>query len=557
MIDMGAKLSLLVPEMLLLIGAVLTSVLGLSRSARIRDAVPGLAAGVLAASAIAVFLVSTPERVDAAGLLVPWLGKFVKVMLAVVGVALVATGAGAVDRRLEEAVARGHAAFDPIRVVRGEYHAFLLLSVAGAMLLCNAGDLIWLFLAVELSSLPTYIMVAVGRGGRKAQEAAVKYFFLGAMAAAMMLYGFALLYGSTGTVKLPAMRDAFAAQIAATGSLEPMALAGMALAVLGAAFKITAVPMHFYAPDVYEGASTPVTAFLSFVPKTAGFVLLIVLLSTVGWQAPSNLAGAPPGLPGPLTAILWMVAVMTMTLGNVGALLQRSVKRTLAYSSIANSGYMLVGLIAGPRMGGLGAVLFFLLCYGIMNTAVFAVLAAIERHGEEVDRFEDLSGLRARHPVLSWVMAAGAISLMGFPPILGFWGKFNLFVAGFNAGQVALVVIAALNSVVAAFYYLRFVQLPLVGVVDSRAEAIRRVPSRWPAVAAVACGLAVLVMWLAANPLVDAAALATGDRSSEVVQPVKARRQERTSPVALLPAGPQASPSITADPGYHPRLGRP
>jgi NADH-quinone oxidoreductase subunit N len=239
-------------------------------------------------------------------------------------------------------------------------------------------------------------MVAISSPARRAQEAAVKYFFLGAMAAAMFLFGFALLYGSTGTIVLTGMREAFEQQILKTGGIDLIGTVGMVLAVLGIGYKLAAAPMHFYAADVYEGAASPVTAFLGFVPKMAGALALILLLSTVGW--------ADGGLPKPLLTTLWMVSVLTMTLGNIGALLQRSVKRLLAYSSIAHSGYLLIGIIAGPRLG-LNAVLFYMLVYGIMNTGAFAVLCGLERQGQEIDAIDDLAGMRQRHPALAWAMA--------------------------------------------------------------------------------------------------------------------------------------------------------
>jgi len=514
MTEMAERLISVIPEIVLFAGAVVVSVLGLSPAKRIRDAVPLVTAGfIVAALVVIAFVVPGPESPNSLAHPLPGLVRVVKVLIAVIGLALVAVGAGAVDRRLEASFTRGHAPFDPIRVVRGEYHAFFLLSLSGAMLLASAGDLIWIFLALELASLPTYVMVAISRGSRRAQEAAVKYFFLGAMAAAMVLYGFALLYGSTGTLSLAGMRDAFSVQLATNQSIDGLALVGIALVILGVAFKITAVPMHFYAPDVYEGAAIHVTAFLSFVPKIAGFITLMMVLSTIGWEghrAPVPGEDLPSGLPLPITSLLWMLAVMTMTLGNIGALLQSSIKRMLAYSSIAHSGYMLIGIIVGPRLGGFDALVFYLLCYGVMNTAVFAALAAIERrNGDEVDSFEDLSGLRMRHPMISAMLAAGAGSLVGLPPLLGFWGKIDLFVAGINDGQTVLVVIAAVNSAISAWYYLRLAGLPIVGVADRRAESVVAVPSPWPKVAAIACGVGVIVLPIAVNALVEAAVVHT------------------------------------------------
>lgn len=521
MTEMLPRLHSVIPEILLVIGAVVSSVIGLSSRKRWRDCVPAIAAAFLVASMIAIPLASSPEATNAVGHLLPGLVRPVKMLIAIIGLVLVAVGAGAVDRRLEESFTRGRSAFDPIRVVRGEYYAFFLLSIAGAMLLASANDLIWIFLALELASLPTYVMVAISRHSRRAQEAAVKYFFLGAMAAAMVLYGFALLYGSTGTLSLTEMRSEFSIQLAAQQSIDPLALVGVGLVILGLAFKITAVPMHFYAPDVYEGAAVHVTAFLSFIPKIAGFTALMVILSTIGWEGhrpATPIDPLPSGLPMPISSLLWMLAVMTMTLGNIGALLQRSIKRMLAYSSIAHSGYMLIGLMAGPRLGGFDGLVFYLVCYGVMNMAVFGALAAIERrNGDEVDSFEDLSGLRARHPLISAMLAAGAGSLVGLPPLLGFWGKIDLFVAGINDGQTLLVVIAAVNSAISAFYYLRLAGMPIVGVADRRAEGVVSVPSIWPKVAAVACGLGVMILPIAANALVEASAVAGKQEAATMV----------------------------------------
>jgi NADH-quinone oxidoreductase subunit N len=515
---MTDKLWFLLPEMALFAAMCVVALLGLSPSRTLRSAVPFVAAAaLLAALALTPYVYADTERLARAGLLMPMVGKYVKMIVCAVGAALALLSAGLIDRPLELAMAQGRAAFDPLRVARGEYYSFFLLSLIGVMLVCNANDLIWLFLALELTSLPTYIMVAMSRGSRKANEAAMKYFFLGAMAAAMFLYGFALLYASTGTIVLAEMQQAFARQVAETGAVNQMGLIGMILAVLGIAYKIAAAPMHFYTADVYEGAASPVTAFLAFVPKTAGMLALVLVLATVGWTGHRADGGA--GLPIELMTVLWMLAVLTMTLGNIGALLQRSVKRMLAYSSIAHSGYMLIGVIAGPalltggvagggidhaRIDGIAAVMFYMLCYGVMNTAAFAVLAALERKGEEIETLDDLSGLRQRHPLMAAAMALAALSLVGMPPLLGFVGKLYLFIAGVQAGQVVLVVIAGLNSAISAFYYLRLVSDPIMGRPTPQSETVVRNPVAWPRLVAVATALAVVVLPVLAGRLLDA-----------------------------------------------------
>ncbi|MCA9284526.1 MAG: NADH-quinone oxidoreductase subunit N [Phycisphaerales bacterium] len=542
MTDVVAKLQTLVPEVTLLVGAVLAALLGLSRRKQVRDAVPWVTIATLLAAMVAVPFFNQLDGTTAAGLLMPMLGGTFKLGILAVAVLLCLLTVGLVDRRLEQAFATGRAPFDAMRTIRGEFYAFFLLSITGLSLVCSARDLVWLFLALELTSLPTYIMVALSRGSRRAQEAAVKYFFLGAMASAVFLYGFALLYGATGTLVLTDMRGTFALQ-ASTGGVSNLAVIGMILTVLGLCFKIAAAPMHFYAADVYEGAAAPVTAFLAFVPKAAGMLALMLLLGTMGWSGHSMIVDSIgfrqpiEGLPQPVVTVLWMIATLTMTLGNVGALLQRSVKRMLAYSSIAHSGYMLIGIIAGPTTG-LAAVLFYLFAYGIMNTAAFAVLAGLERRGEEIESLDDLAGLRQRHPGMSVVMALAAGSLMGLPPLLGFWGKLYLFIAGVQAGHVPLVVIAAVNSAIAAWYYLRLVGLPILSRPSPQSETIGNGLSVWPRVAGVLGAVGVIVLPLLLRPMFDTAALAVSGY---------AKADSPTAPAGTLAAKALASESLASE----------
>jgi NADH-quinone oxidoreductase subunit N len=507
-VSMVDKLWFLIPEICVFLGAVVVSVMGLSRSKSVRDLTALVTCLFLAAAFVVTPFVYGGDRMDRAiesGLgLMPMLGRYVKMLVPLMGIGLAMLSVGLIDRRLEASFDTGRAAFDPIRVNRGEYFAFFLFSLAGVMLCASANDLIWLFLALELTSLPTYIMVAMSRPSRKAQEAAVKYFFLGAMAAALFLYGFGLLYGATGTIILTDMAAILGAQAASDAGLSSLATVGMVMALLGIAFKIVAAPMHFYAADVYEGAAAPVTAFLAFVPKTAGMIAIILLLGTVGWVGPLGTTGLPPAI----AAVLWMMAALTMTLGNIGALLQKSVKRMLAYSSIAHSGYLLIGVIAGPGRG-IDAVLFYLLAYGVMNTAAFAVLAGLERRGEEIDSLDDLSGLRYRHPAMAAVMAIAAFSLIGLPPLLGFVGKLGLLVAGVEAGHVLLVVVAVINSAISAWYYLRLVGLPVMGAASPQSESIVRSPAIWPRIAGVAAAIAVVVLPFVSAPLLEASSRAT------------------------------------------------
>lgn len=483
---MVEKLRYLYPEMVLFVTTVVVMIIGLSPRRALRKSCAWLSGAGLVAAGVTAYYTS-PELQTSA---LPGLMPFAKLLIAAVGLLLVMVLAGTVDRDFEAELDRGRP-FDAIRSNRAEFYAFFLFSLTGLMLCSAADDLIWLFLALELTSLPTYVMVSISTARSRSQEAGVKYFFLGALGAATFLYGFAMLYGATGTTTLfgspenPGIAEVLSTQLA-SGGLSPLALIGLVISIVGVSFKVAAVPMHFYTPDVYQGASTSVAAFLAFVPKAAGFITLALLLSTVGWEGPH-------GLPEPLRVLLWVMAALTMTVGNVMALLQSNIKRMLAYSSIAHTGYMLVGLIVGPGAAaagapessaiagnGLAAMLFYLLCYGFMNLGAFAVLACLERGGrgddagyEEVDTVDDLRGLYATHPVLAGVMVLSALSLLGFPVLLGFVGKLYLFTSAISASEIVLVVVMGLNSAIGAFYYLRLVFAPFLTDADSRATPHR------------------------------------------------------------------------------------
>ncbi len=488
---MVEKLAGLGPEIILLIGAVACLFIGLMRppgTRRITPAVAGLSLVACILLPAAWHALTSDEPTEAAGvtrllhmgLAETAFAAYVKLAVAGIGLLLLLVAVRAPEQLPQtDETESGRVPFDPANTTRGEFYAFFLFSLTGVMLCASADSLIWLLLALELTSLPTYIMVVMTRDRISAQEAAVKYFFLGAMAVAMFLYGFALMYGAAGTVQI--YSPAYAPEATsihgyisglreAGEALPPEMLIGLILAVIGISFKIAAVPMHFYTADVYQGASTPVTALLAFVPKTAGFVALIILLAAVGWPLPPALA-----------ILLWVMAAATMTVGNVLGLVQTSVKRALAYSSIAHSGYMLIGLIVGLSLvgganggdagqaitgpfevtalqNGLAGVLFYLVAYGVGNLAAFGVLACLRSRGEEADTYDDIAGLRHRDGGLAAVLLLGMISLIGLPPLAGFIGKLYLFAPAFTTGQTALVwlvVIALLNSAISAVYYLR------------------------------------------------------------------------------------------------------
>jgi len=444
---------------------------------------------------------------------------YVKGIVVVVGLLLVLVAGGLPSRlRAEREAEAAGDGFDPATTVRGEFYAFMLFSLAGVMLVGAATDLAWLFLAIELTSLPTYVMIATSRDRIVAQESAVKYFFLGAMAAAMFLFGFTLLYGATGTTRLVGPTEPggitsiaqFVTDLTHTGQpLSVLLTVGFVLSIVGLAFKVAAVPMHFYAADVYEGAATPVTAFLAFVPKTAGFVALILLLG------PLTLAGADTVASQVVTWTLWGMAALTMTVGNVLGLLQSNVKRMLAYSSVAHSGYMLVALVAfagpaqgtGDRLGDpFGAVLFYLAAYALGNLGIFAVLACLRRRGDDAETFDDLRGLSRHSPGLAIVLLVSVLSLLGLPPTVGFLGKVVLFSAAIDAGFVGLVVIGLLNSAVSAVYYLR---LTSVAFFADPADDVTTIPAVARRTGGAVAAVAALVLGVAGGPLVKMASTDT------------------------------------------------
>ncbi|MFG0292066.1 MAG: NADH-quinone oxidoreductase subunit N [Phycisphaerales bacterium JB050] len=495
------KLQFVMPELAMFVGTCVVMMLGLSKSLAVRKACrPATILTLAIAGGIAAFASPAMETS-----LLPNLSGFVKVLTAIVGIMLALLMTGVVDRDYEHAVSKGRV-FDAIRSNRGEFYAFFLFSLTGLMLCATADDLIWLFLALELTSLPTYVMVSISGASAKsevrAQEAGVKYFFLGAFGAAMFVMGFTLLYGATGSTKLfgdDSIAEVLRSIASETGSIGPIATLGAVFSIVGVCFKIAAVPMHFYTADVYQGAATPVSAFLAFVPKTAGFIALMLLISAIGWNF-GDASSEVGSLPESIRVLLWVIAALTMVVGNVMALLQRSVKRILAYSSIAHSGYMIVGLIAGPQSGtsGLAAVLFYLLCYGVMNIGAFGVIACLEYnkdgHREEVEDIDDLRGLVRSRPALGIAMVVCSLSLLGLPILLGFMGKLFLFASGISAGEITLVVIMALNSAIGAYYYLRLAFFPMLETRDENAEPMKVSPYRSRAIASMLSAGGVLVL---------------------------------------------------------------
>jgi NADH-quinone oxidoreductase subunit N len=352
----------------------------------------------------------------------------------------------------------------------GEFHACLLLIVAGVGLTAAANELITLFLALELISIPTYILLYLMRFDDAAQEAAMKYFFLSVFSSAILLFGFSYLYGLAGTTNLSALVDALTKQ--GPNEVPVVVQIALVMVVAGLGFKITAVPFHFYAPDVYQGTATPGAALLAFAPKVAGFVALVRVLGLV-WGGG---AGSGFALGEQVPILLWILAAVTMFLGNILALLQDNIKRLLAYSSVAHAGYMLIGLAVAPALarrpvtdmagagdtmaGGVEAVLFYLVTYSAMTVGAFAVLAYLSTRERPVETVDDLAGLGRSHPGLALLMVIFLFSLIGIPLTGGFVGKLLLFLGAMSINEPPLLyrglaLIGVLNAAIGAWYYLR------------------------------------------------------------------------------------------------------
>ena len=323
-----------------------------------------------------------------------------------------------------------------LRINHGEYYALILLSTAGMMLMVSAIDMIAVFLGLELMSIPIYVLAGFDRRKLRSNESALKYFLIGSFASAVMLYGMALLYGVSVATSFEAIRAAFDAE-------NPMALIGLGLVIVGFAFKISSVPFHQWTPDVYEGAPSAVTAFMSVTVKTAAFATFVRFLALAFDVADVSVTG-----------ILWVFAALTMVVGNVMAIIQNNIKRLLAYSSIAHAGYLLIGLATGT-FESYGALIFYLIVYTFMNLGAFGVVIALANRGQDCEKIESFAGLARARPGLAALMTIFMISLAGIPGTAGFIAKFALFSAAVDAGQVPLTILAVLMSVVSVYYYLR------------------------------------------------------------------------------------------------------
>jgi NADH-quinone oxidoreductase subunit N len=324
----------------------------------------------------------------------------------------------------------------------GEYYALILFCTVGMILLASSTDMIMIFLGIEIVSICLYVLAGIRRNDHRSNEAALKYFLLGAFATGFLLYGMTLVYGSTGSTNLFKIAE-FVQNPSAQSS--PLLLMGLVLLIIGFGFKVASAPFHMWAPDVYQGAPTPVTAFMAVGPKAAAFAAFFRVF-----------AEAFPDMSSSWEILLSIIAVLSMIVGNLGAIMQTNIKRMLAFSSVSHAGYILMAVIAKSSLGS-SSMLFYMLTYAFMTFGVFGIIIILGRKGEENLEIQNYSGLAYKHPVIALSMTIFLLSLGGLPPFAGFVAKFYLFSAAIQEGLLTLVIIAVLNSAISFYYYLKIV----------------------------------------------------------------------------------------------------
>ena len=368
---------------------------------------------------------------------------------------------------------------------RGEYYVLLMFSISGMMLMSMAADLIIVFLALELLSIPLYVLSGIARPRPESEEAGLKYFLLGSFSTGFVVYGIALVFGAAGTTNLAEIVQA----VGMSMTNVTLLLIGAALVLVGLGFKVALVPFHMWTPDVYQGAPSAVTAFMSVGAKAGGFAAILRVLVV-----------AFPTLSADLTPILWGLAALTMILGNVVAIVQTNIKRLLAYSSIAHAGYIMMAIVpyGHNQVSGdaVASVLFYLMAYAFTNFAAWAVVISLEQTANRGLQLEDYAGLGRKYPALAAAMAVAMLSFTGVPPTLGFVGKFYLFRTALAGGYVGLALIGVITSLISAFYYLRVVVIMYMR--DGEPEA-RRDP--WLVATALGAAGATVLLTIFSAPL--------------------------------------------------------
>ena len=433
-------LTLALPEILLAVYALVALLAGAYLGQdRIAPLILWITAGVMLFLAVIVGVGSGEAQPVFGGLMVDdYFSRFARILILVAGAAVLLMGQDYMQRQ---------------KLLRFEYPILVALATVGMMVMVSSGDLITLYLGLELQSLALYVLAAFRRDSARSTEAGLKYFVLGALASGLLLYGASLVYGFAGTTRFVG--------IAATvqdGQLSIGLLMGLAFMLAGLAFKVSAVPFHMWTPDVYQGAPTPVTAFFATAPKVAAMALLARLVHD-----------AFGGAPGDWAQILAFLAAASMFVGAIGALLQTDIKRLMAYSSITHMGFALVGLAAGNETG-VQATLLYMAVYVVMSVGVFAFILSMRREGRPVVSISDLHMLSRSQPLVALALLVLMFSLAGVPPLVGFWAKFSVLAAAVGAGLVWLAIAGVIASVIGAFYYLRIVYFMYFG--EAREEAL-------------------------------------------------------------------------------------
>ncbi|MGB1087395.1 MAG: NADH-quinone oxidoreductase subunit NuoN [Alphaproteobacteria bacterium] len=420
------NLALVMPEILLAVGAMALLMLGVFERGGGARGISGLAALLLLADAILVMIGPSEGAAFNGAFVVDGFGNFMKV-LTLVGAAVVLV------------ISQDYLTHE--KMDRFEYPVLILLATLGMCMMISASDLIALYMGLELQSLALYVIAAFKRNSQRSTEAGLKYFVLGALSSGMLLYGASMIYGFTGTVSFEGIAAA-TAEGASTG-----VIIGLVFIAAGLAFKVSAVPFHMWTPDVYEGAPTPVTAFFAMAPKVAAMALFVrVMIDAFG------------SMEGQWQQIIIFISIASMILGGVAAIGQTNIKRLMAYSSIGHMGYALVGLAAGTQ-DGIQAVLIYMAIYMVMSAGVFVVILSMRRAEGMVEGISDLAGLSRNHPGMAFALAVLMFSLAGIPPLAGFPAKFYVFLAAVDQELYMLAVVGLLASVISAFYYIRIVKI--------------------------------------------------------------------------------------------------
>ncbi|GGC56196.1 NADH-quinone oxidoreductase subunit NuoN [Chelatococcus reniformis] len=466
------NLHVILPELILAVGVLGLILLGAFQGERSAPLVGGATLVLLVAAGIAVAMQPGERTVAFNGaFVVDNFSRFMKILALVGAVGALILASDDFKRR---------------RLTAFEYPVLVTLSTLGMLVMISANDLISLYIGLELQSLAIYVICAFDRDNTRSTEAGLKYFVLGALSSGMLLYGASLIYGFSGTVSFSGIATAIQGQ-QSTGIIF-----GLVFLSAGLAFKISAVPFHMWTPDVYEGAPTPVTAFLATAPKAAAMAMTIRVF-----------VGAFPGITPQWQQIVVFIAIASMVLGSFAAIGQRNIKRLMAYSSIGHMGYALVGLAAGTAQG-VNGVLIYMAIYVAMTLGTFACLLSMRRSGVLIEEVGDLAGLSRHHPVLAFLFSMLMFSLAGIPPLAGFFAKFYVFAAAIQAGLATLAVIGVVASVIGAFYYLRIVKLIYF---DEPTEAYEPMPGTVKFILALS-SIVTLLFFVVPAPLVGAAGAA-------------------------------------------------